>query len=534
MSVIPRQTAALTKKTLLIAGLRHSNSTTFRAFALPVIFVAFLSYARYLFVPPAKHGIGSPAPIANLAEVIPNDRKIVFVNNRLGSRVDDLIETISRPVRDAGKQVVVLEDPIDVSVECPQSLRGSSFCYCAVVFHNAPSDEDDTTTGWNYTLRGDSAFGTSLYVDRHNNDVQKYLLPAQHAIDFYIAGKDESDPVPEEQLFTKTSNQERQDNIRHFFQKAAVDAIGVAFYLSVVGVIYQLCGFMAMEREQGISILIEAMGGHKAARLLSYHLAFDLLWLPGYIVEAAIFKAGIMTETSFAIMVIFYILNGLASASFALFGAAFFRRAQLSGISVTLVVLILGIASQVTIKSSLGVQYFLAFLSPSSAYVTFLAIVSRFEHNKMGASLTAVPPQIDGKGPAFRGIVIWIAMVFQIFFYFFAAMAVEKWLYGTSSKNRKNETLNPENAVEIDHYTKEFRPGFLKKGETVRAVDDLTVNVRKGTIFGLLGANGSGKTTTLESVAGTGRMGQFGEIRVNASSVGGIGICPQKVWKGLH
>ncbi len=42
---------------------------------------------------------------------------------------------------------------------------------------------------------------------------------------------------------------------------------------------------------------------------------------------------------------------------------------------------------------------------------------------------------------------------------------------------------------------------FSARGRTIRAVDDLSFSVRRGSIFGLLGPNGAGKTTTLRMLA---------------------------------
>ena len=50
------------------------------------------------------------------------------------------------------------------------------------------------------------------------------------------------------------------------------------------------------------------------------------------------------------------------------------------------------------------------------------------------------------------------------------------------------------NIVEIKH----FRMDFGKK----TVIKDLSFDVRAGEIFGLLGANGSGKTTTLRALLG--------------------------------
>ncbi|MGN1416313.1 MAG: ABC transporter ATP-binding protein [Oscillospiraceae bacterium] len=45
------------------------------------------------------------------------------------------------------------------------------------------------------------------------------------------------------------------------------------------------------------------------------------------------------------------------------------------------------------------------------------------------------------------------------------------------------------------------------------AVDDLSFQVRKGEVFGLLGANGAGKSSTIECILGTGKM-DHGEVRI--------------------
>ncbi|HXG64878.1 MAG TPA: ABC transporter ATP-binding protein, partial [Blastocatellia bacterium] len=51
--------------------------------------------------------------------------------------------------------------------------------------------------------------------------------------------------------------------------------------------------------------------------------------------------------------------------------------------------------------------------------------------------------------------------------------------------------------IEINQLTKDYQVGFLKK-KTVRALDSLSLEVRRGEIFAFLGPNGAGKTTTLK------------------------------------
>jgi ABC-2 type transport system ATP-binding protein len=51
--------------------------------------------------------------------------------------------------------------------------------------------------------------------------------------------------------------------------------------------------------------------------------------------------------------------------------------------------------------------------------------------------------------------------------------------------------------IQIQNLTKEYQIGFLKK-RTVRALNQLSIEVKRGEIFGFLGPNGAGKTTTLK------------------------------------
>ena len=55
--------------------------------------------------------------------------------------------------------------------------------------------------------------------------------------------------------------------------------------------------------------------------------------------------------------------------------------------------------------------------------------------------------------------------------------------------------------------------GLIKCYGGRRVVDGLTLSVKRGTVFGLLGANGAGKSTTIECILGT-KKADAGEIRL--------------------
>lgn len=96
-------------------------------------------------------------------------------------------------------------------------------------------------------------------------------------------------------------------------------------------------------------------------------------------------------------------------------------------------------------------------------------------------------------------------------------------------------------AVELTGFTKHYTPSwwarniasrFEKVTETVVAVDRLDLKIPRGQIMVLLGANGSGKSTTLEAISGLNTVTE-GSIIVDGE--GGLGICPQRniLWDDL-
>lgn len=536
MEKLPRQTWALAEKTIRIVLFRFRFTTVARALTFPVIFMGFLSFARNLFVPPATYGVGSPSPVKLLIDQIEGMR-LVLITNGMSGDVNEVINMISGPLIDAGKDVRIMGDDSELGTLCKQSLRGASDCYSIAAFYSSPQNPavNGENGYWNYTIRGDSGLGARIDVTSNTNDVQARLFPLQHAIDSSIAKVTAgvSLTVPEEYMYTDKTEAEREADIRRNFQDAIINAIAVAFLIGLIGIVYQLVGFMAMERETGISELIEAMGGTNIARLLSYHVAFDIIYTPGWIIIGALLHA-LFAHTSRAILILHHIFVGLSLSSFSLVGAAFFKKTQLSGITVTIISLILGIIGQIlhTKITSAGI-FILALLFPPLNHVFFIIAMARYEKKDLPMNLLKTAPESTWH---FASIVFWIFSLLQIVLYPFLALFIEKILYGTQGTGRVYKTSSPDNAVEIRGFSKLYFPSFLdkhggvfmrksKKKHTVVAVDDLTLEVRKGSIVGLLGANGSGKTTTLESIVGLGKI-TSGTIAIDGNST--IGVCPQK------
>jgi len=70
--------------------------------------------------------------------------------------------------------------------------------------------------------------------------------------------------------------------------------------------------------------------------------------------------------------------------------------------------------------------------------------------------------------------------------------------------------------IEVEELTKVYYGGMKKRG--IVALDNVTLSIPQGEIFGLLGPNGAGKTTFLKVVLGI--------VRPNAGSVEIAGYMP--------
>src|SRR5450432_2323773 len=135
--------------------------------------------------------------------------------------------------------------------------------YRAVVFDSSPTE--GTGGIWNYTIRADGALGQTVDVTSHYNDGEIYLLPLQRTVDYAIANVNTTinhAALPDKVLeysFTDLTQAELDAQIRVAFMNTIINVVAVAFLVGMVGVVYHTSGFIASERELGMSSLLEAM-----------------------------------------------------------------------------------------------------------------------------------------------------------------------------------------------------------------------------------------------------------------------------------
>ncbi|KAH6843130.1 hypothetical protein B0I37DRAFT_212872 [Chaetomium sp. MPI-CAGE-AT-0009] len=562
-----RQTWTLVLKNWLIVLGRHSFATIIRAFVLPILLTAFLSFARNLFVPSATYGISDVRPVRSLANALSvaagsGRDNVVFVNSGFtGGEIERVVDELARVVRvDAGLTATIVESEDEVPFICRASLRGVTTCAAAVIFHGSPTEGNGGL--WNYTLRADAALGTGrIDAKIDTNDAQVYLLPLQHAIDLAISrqnggadgGVEGAQPLPsamDEYPFTSLTNEELADRVRVVYHGMIMNFLGVVFIVTIIGVAYHMAGFIATERESGMSTLIEAMMATKsrwqpqAARIIAYHISFSLLYLPGWVVSALILWSGVFVHTSAAVIFFYFILSGLALGSMAILGAAFFKKAQLSGVLITILFILLAIIAQTVSWPQTPTVIALSLLFTPCNFTYFISLLARWEREEWPTDLSQSPPNSPWELP---GIAFFIFLAVQVIVYPILGALVERWLHGTTSSGRnivvgeKNRgDLGPDCAVQLEEFTKVYSPGILRRmfsfiakpKEPVVAVNKLTLSASRGQILALLGANGSGKSTTLDTIAG---INKATSGRITIDGTGGLGIAPQKnvLWDEL-
>ena len=469
-------------------------------------------------------------------------------NGFTGGDIEAVINEVGSQAGSFGGELQVLDSETDLLSVCRNSIRGTSNCIAGAVFYSSPSEGPHGL--WNYSLRADAALQSKIVTDSTHNDAEIYLLPLQHAIDRAISGLGNGTTLPgdvDEYPYTSMTKEQRRERIRVRYMGGIIQILAIAFFIGVVGVTYQLTGIIATEREIGMAQLLDCMMPNfrrwqpQMARIIGNHLAFDIIYGPGWIVMAIILAVGVFSKTSTAIVIIFNILAGLSMSSMSVLGAAFFRKAQLSGITSVIVSLLLAIIAQVAHNADTASVAILSLLFPPMNYVYFVILMARWERKNLGTNLIKSAPENTSSLP---GIVLWVFLIIHIIAFPIIGAWVERYLYGTASKERKSSVTESATAVSLTRFTKSYPPtlvtqawGTIKRqpAQNVLAVNSLSLDAMRGQIMVLLGANGSGKSTTLDAIAGLNSISS-GSIQINYSEKGvGLGLCPQKnvLWDDL-
>ena len=545
-----RQLGVIIKKDLLVIGIRSFRSTVIRALIWPVIFIVVLVNIKTWIADHGLHGVGDITPLKAFSDALSesgNSRpRIVIVNNGItDGNIGKVVEDLSSTIRNSNKELHIVPTYADLVSLCPTSNTGVSPCYGAVQFYSSPDQGDSS---WNYTYYEDGSIGGTSDVSSTSNDRQIYTFPFLHAISDAISRAQNGSSLPQIQQFPYTSSTQEQIDKRQAenWQRLVATFMGFAFFIAFSGICYHLPGYVTREREQGLLGLMDAMMQHRnrwhpfIVRTLATHISFDIIYFPSWIIIGGVLQLSFPT-TNVGWLILTSILFGLALTSYSILVSSLFKRSQLAAIIGVVAAMAFSLVAEFAespylIGSNLPGALATGLLFPPSTFIYIINNLANFEVISYPFDVNANPPH-DSSGiePAWEAPTAPFIgfFVFQFILYPILAIIIEKFLWGTASRRRvlrSSEELGLV-AVKLDGFSRHFKNRKNKK-KAVKAADNLSLDVHQGSITILLGHNGSGKSTTLNAIAGLETI-TSGSIEVDGT--GGIGICPQKnvMWDSL-
>ncbi|KAH8716914.1 hypothetical protein GQ44DRAFT_829766 [Phaeosphaeriaceae sp. PMI808] len=559
MNLLWRQIWALTRKNLLLLCIRRPFSTFVRAFAFPLVIVLIIGYSKNFFSSPQHWGVSSAHNIRSFKEGLAasGGRNIVgFIDNGMTSGdVASVIDSLSQQVRDAGRIAKHYNDSWALAQDCRNDEKGVSPCFGAVIFYSSPSQGSNASSQgvWNYTIRGQGAvWASTADITSNKNGPEVDLLPFQRALEgefIKLSGPNAASKIPQEMeviLYTEQDQTALDQSRTSNYLMYCIFAFGPVFAFAMMELVYHMTSFIAHERELGMAGLVDTMisGDSKVrgrlVRQISSWISFALVYFPGWLSIGLVISLVCFPNTSRNLPVGFVVLSGLSLTSFSLFGASFFRKAQLSGSIMTVITVIGAILPVVLFDQTRSICAILSIIFPLANFTYYVTGHATFEQQNKQASMSESAYKPGETFGSFRMPLYfhWTMVAVHLLLFPLLAFAVEHMMHSTASQHRKFESPKTPHdpTVTLSGFSKTYRPGLFsrlfRRRQDVQAVKDINLQAYSGQILCLLGPNGSGKSTTLNCIAGDQKTSS-GSITIDPT--GGLGYAPQHnvIWPDL-
>jgi hypothetical protein len=198
-----------------------------------------------------------------------------------------------------------------------------------------------------------------------------------------------------------------------------------------------------------MSGLIDAMipGGSatrgRLVRQVATYILFAAVYFPGWLVVGVVLSTVVYPNYSQSLPVGFTILSGFALNGFALFGASFFKKAQMSGPVMIVITLLFAILPAVLFEQTQGTCGILSFLVPSANFTYFITGIATFEMAEKPVNMTegAYNDTDNWRLPLY---IHWIFLIVHIFVFPVLAFYTEQLMFSTASSHRQfAESTNP-------------------------------------------------------------------------------------------
>lgn len=478
----------------------------------------------------------------------------------LGISDDDVNPIINGVLQEQenGLDIRVTDEVNDLFDLCKQSLFGTSDCFAAVIFTAVNS------TNVEYSIALDSELTESYGNGKDYSDslLANRVLPLQWALDSQI-GNLSPDSKPSEQAWAgdfydiPEANAGSNEPASGPVWLALIGMfIGPFFILILIGVSYHISVFVATERQNSMSELMQAQMVTDTPRIISNILSFLVIYFPGFLVCSILLTQLLFKETSDILLLFLTLLAGTSLTVSSHFLASFFGKAPLAGLYISTLAFALALVSlaesllstsaytsvaggEVTAPTTNPQVLALSLIFPPYTWATLIGDIANREYTLKAFSLSPVPPptieeaqQGTMQQEVMPGHLYLIFFIVQIIVYGAATYGVERLFWGVK---RKFEPINGSSdvALRTTNLSKTYygsRPWywpFKAKVPPNLAVDSVDLEVKRGSVTFLLGPNGGGKTSTLKCVAGMSVMDPGSRLEINEAGTV-FGICPQQ------
>ncbi|TVY21042.1 ABC transporter A family member 2 [Lachnellula arida] len=405
-----------------------------------------------------------------------------------------------------------VDDPNDLFYLCQQSTQGTSDCYAAVVF----LDSSNTTLEYSIAL-DDKLLAGYGYGNYQTDDT--LMAKHSHIGGFQTVSRPSVQPYGGSR-HSELSSAAAPPTHAEFWLNLVGIFVAPVFILILIGVVYHLATFVATERETSMAELMAAQKVSITPRILSTFISFFVVTL----------------------------LAGASLIASSHFLASFFGKAQLAGLytsTLAFALALVTLAASLTSDNPQTQVTALAVIFPPCTYASLIGDVATREFYLRPFSLAPNSTDytnVDGSEVKYQfmnGHLYVVFSILQIVVYSAATYGIEHGLQGVP-RNFGTIEASSDVAVCCTGLSKSYygkRPWywpFMQKGEPVKAVSDLNLEVKKGSVTFLLGPNGGGKTTTLKCVAGMTAMDPGSQLELNEAGLV-FGICPQSnvFWDAL-
>ncbi|KAH6912539.1 nod factor export ATP-binding protein I [Coprinopsis sp. MPI-PUGE-AT-0042] len=520
-------------------------------FILPVALAGLLS-AVPLFLSSDSgdnRGIGSPLAVRSLQEQFGDgSRELIWADGTNGAGSPTAQEIMDRVTSQLSPQqrrgVRRISSPDDIRDECPIELHRSQRCFLAVTFDSVSTEGSSFV---NYTIYSQGDW--QVDVKNHQTFEEQVVLPVQWALDQAIIQlrTGAAFPAPEawpyavEYSTVEIDAETRKESYRLFTISLIIGFLSLAYYAVFSGIAYRLPAALAADRASGLTSHMKAMGLKDSARIIALHLSMSLTYLPAWIVSAVLWHVQIWSRTSVAILILAHVVFGLSLASWSIFVAVPFGKSPgLAAVVTTFAGLAFATIAFAVKDHGTITATVLTIFFPPMFYMYAIRGIGSYELVRLGTNM------LKGGGEyPFTLIALVIAAIVNIFLWPCLAVALERWLYDArlpsqgpywkfwTKPSLTTDIILPDDvAISVRNLGKVYRTSKWPwaKGR-VQAIDDLSFDIPKSGIFGLLGSNGAGKSTAMAVMGGL-EGPTSGQVVFQGGALrpprGTISIVPQK------